>query len=167
MQKRIRSVLPSWTLSCPLFCPPLCGSSSSIWNGPFCPCRVHSSCLSSLWKKQSVCVCVGGGWHPRQMLQTSFGGWVYLFGEGDLTFFRGLLDRSLLLLLQPLIDDHISDYIVASYFSVCSSLFSLTHLVRLRLRLLSLEWERLLWPCRELWESGPNLHGIYERMNFW
>lgn len=46
-------MLPSWTLSCPLFCPHLCGSSSSIWNGPFCPCCTHSSCLSSLWKKQS------------------------------------------------------------------------------------------------------------------
>lgn len=36
--------------------------------------------------------------------------------------------------------------------------------MRLRLRLLSLERERLLWPCRELWESWPNLRGINEKM---
>lgn len=45
-----------------------------------------------------------------QTRQTSFGGCIYLFGEGDRAFFRGLLDRSLLLLLQALIDDHICDY---------------------------------------------------------
>lgn len=50
-----------------------------------------------------------------------------LFGEGDLAFLRGLLDRSLLLLLWPL--------------------------ERLRLCLLSLDRERLLWLLRELWES--------------
>lgn len=48
-------------------------------------------------------------------------------------------------------------YDLEVFFS--ARLLGLTHLVRLRLRLLSLEWERLLWPCRELWESGPNLHG--------
>ena len=45
-----------------------------------------------------------------QTLQTSFGGYIYLFGEGNWAFFRGLLDRSLLLLLHTLIDGHISDY---------------------------------------------------------
>lgn len=42
------------------------------------------------------------------------GGWIYLFGEGDRAFLRGLLDRSLLLLLRPLINYHISDYMYQS-----------------------------------------------------
>lgn len=37
-------------------------------------------------------------------------GWVYLFSEGDLAFLRGLFDRSLLLLLWPLITTHVDTY---------------------------------------------------------
>lgn len=51
----------------------------------------------------------GGGMKTCWRFQTSFGGWTYLFGEGDRAFLRGLLDRSLLLLLRPLINYHMSD----------------------------------------------------------
>lgn len=83
------------------------------------------------------------------MPPTSSGVCIYLFGEGDRAFFRGLLDRSLLLLfLPPLIDDHMSDYMLPRISQAetlydlevfFTRLLGLTHLVRLRLRLLSLE----------------------------
>lgn len=64
--------------------------------------------------RSKVVVVVVGEWHRCSCMakvKTSFGGCIYLFGEGDRAFFRGLLDRSLLLLfLPPLIDDHMSDY---------------------------------------------------------
>lgn len=45
------------------------------------------------------------------LFKTSLGGLrcIYLFGEGDLAFLRGLFDLSLLLLLWPLITTHIEN----------------------------------------------------------